>query len=232
MADAAFYRRWVLANGWSELLGLGTTALLGWVGTRFLTEATSPLLIALGAVAMVAKGTLIEGVVVGFAQGRELRRVLPTFRRHRWVLATATGAGVAWLLGMIPSTAMAFAPPPTDDAVSAEPPFGVILLLAAGMGLVLGPILALPQWWVLRRVVPGAWWWVAANAAAWAVGMAVIFGGIQLIPSDAGWAVAAAAVAVTCLLAGFAVGAVHGQVLVRLLGGVSPAVPSASTPSA
>ena len=220
MGDAAFYRRWVFANGWAELLGLGTTALFGWLGARWLTESASPVLVALGAVAMVAKGTLIEGAVVGFAQGRELGRVLPRFSHREWVVATAVGAGVAWLLGMAPSTVVALASPPTDTGVSAEPPVAVVLVLAAGMGLALGPILALPQWWVLRRMVPRAGWWVAANAAAWAVGMAVIFAGIQLIPNDASWFAAAAEVAVTCVLAGFAVGAVHGLMLVRLLRGV------------
>jgi hypothetical protein len=218
----AFYRRWVLANGWSELLGLGTTALLGWLATRFLTESPAPGLVLLGAAVMVAKGTLIEGVVVGVAQGRELRRVLPGFSVRAWVFATALGAGVAWTLGMIPSTLMAFTQPAaTDTPPPEEPPFGIILLLAAGMGLVLGPILGLPQWRVLRRFVPRAGWWVPANAAAWAVGMAVIFAGIQLIPDAAPWPVAAAAVGVACLLAGLSVGAIHGLVLVRLLRGVA-----------
>lgn len=221
MRPSEFYRRWVFANGWSELLGLGTTALLGWLATRVLTGSPSPGLVLLGAVLMVAKGTLIEGAVVGLAQGREVRRVIPDFPVRAWVLATALGAGVAWALGMVPSTAMALSQPATTDAPPPdEPPLAVILLLAAGMGLVLGPLLGLPQWRVLRRFVPRAGWWVAANAAAWAGGMAVIFAGIQLIPGGATWPVVAAAVGVTCLLAGLSVGAVHGLVMGRLLHGV------------
>lgn len=216
----AFYRRWVFANGWSELLGLGTTALLGWLGTRWLTESSSAILVTLGALVMVGKGALVEGATVGVAQGRELRRVLPGLSLRRWVLATAVGAGVAWLLGMIPSTVMSLTRSPADTPSTAEPPVGVTLLLAVGMGAVLGPILALPQWWVLRKHVSRAGWWVAANAAAWAVGMVVIFAGIQLIPNGASWPVAAAAVGITCLFAGVAVGAVHGLVMVRLLRGV------------
>jgi hypothetical protein len=50
----------------------------------------------------------------------------------------------------------------------------LVYLLAAAMGLVLGPVLGVPQWWVLRRHVAHAWWWIPANAAAWALGMPVI----------------------------------------------------------
>jgi hypothetical protein len=43
----------------------------------------------------------------------------------------------------------------------------VIYALAAGMGLILGTILGVPQWLALRRHVPKAGWWVPANALAW-----------------------------------------------------------------
>ena len=87
-------------------------------------------------VAAVALGTLLEGVVVGAAQWRVLREPLPALSRGSWVEATAIGAGLAWLLGMVPSTVISLlvgGAEATDAAVAsgtAEPPLGVILLAA------------------------------------------------------------------------------------------------------
>jgi uncharacterized protein (DUF1501 family) len=65
---------------------------------------------------MVLAGTLIEGVSVGTAQWLVLRRTLPALGWRAWTLATAAG----------PSPAVVYA-------------------LAALMGLVLGPVLGMPQ---------------------------------------------------------------------------------------
>jgi HlyD family secretion protein len=67
----SFYRRWILANGSSEALGLGTTFLIGravapWLASR------SPVDTLLGAAAAVVLGTLLEGVVVGLAQDLQI----------------------------------------------------------------------------------------------------------------------------------------------------------------
>jgi hypothetical protein len=89
--------------------------------------------------------------------------------------------------------------------------------MAAGMGLILGAILGVPQWRVLRRHLSGSGWWVPANAVAWAVAMPLIFlaAGMPL-PQDA-LAPLLAVVAAIIAGAGAIAGAIHGIVLVRLL---------------
>ena len=66
-----------------------------------LEVAGVPALVIFAGVAVAGIG---EGAVLGFAQSR----VLPLFVRgidaRRWVRFTALGAGVAWALGMLPST--------------------------------------------------------------------------------------------------------------------------------
>jgi hypothetical protein len=104
----AFYRRWIVANGWSEALGLGTTLLVGRAAAPWLA-ASRPAGELLSGVAAVVLGTLLEGTVVGAAQARVVGDALPGLRRRGWVCATMLGAGAAWLLGMVPSTVMAFA---------------------------------------------------------------------------------------------------------------------------
>jgi flagellar biosynthesis protein FliQ len=106
MRDHGFYLRWIGANCLGEALGLGTTFALGALIAPALGGDTSTATVLTGAVAAVLLGTLLEGVVVGFFQAQVLRRWLPTLPRRAWIVATAIGAGLAWLLGMIPSTIM------------------------------------------------------------------------------------------------------------------------------
>jgi hypothetical protein len=79
------------------------------------------------------------------------------------------GAVTGWLLGMLPSLFSAAATRRLNPWTIAPARAG------GGARLVAGPILAAFQVPELRRHVRGARWWLAANAAAWAVGMPVLF---------------------------------------------------------
>ena len=126
------------------------------------------------------------------------------------------GAFVAWSLGMIPSTMMTL-----GEETSSQPPLEindlVMYSLAAVMGLVLGPILGLPQWWVLRRHLHYAAWWIPANAVAWALGMVAIFVGTSFIPESDLTIGVVLIILLSLATAGAMVGAVHGWVLIWLL---------------
>lgn len=183
----------------------------------FLFAAEARWGIWISAIIVVIGSTLLEGTAVGWFQWSVLRRVLPSLSLKTWWLATAIGAFIAWTLGMIPSTFMASM---EEAAAAGPPPEPSDLLLytaAAGMGLVLGPILGLPQWWVLRRYVNDAWLWLPANAIAWAWGMIVIFAVVGMVAEIGFNALAVALILGGLLLAGAVVGAFHGYVLVKLL---------------
>ncbi|MEZ5420571.1 MAG: hypothetical protein R2708_24955 [Vicinamibacterales bacterium] len=213
------YRQWVLANGLSEAVGLGTTFALGTLLAPRLAAASGLVAVLGGAVLAVLLGTFLEGVVVGWAQGRVLARhssIAPT----AWIRASALGAGLAWLLGMVPSTVMALVAgdaPPGEATPMPEPGPLVTYALAAGLGAITGPILGAVQWRVLKTAVPHAGRWLWANALAWAVGMPVIFAGMDLVPWSGSAAARALALYLVCLVAGVAVGLVHGRVLLGLL---------------
>lgn len=219
VTGSTVWRRWVLANGAAEFVGLTSTLVM----TAGLFSANDGL--ALGAALLAAfmvalAGAAVEGVVVGFAQWRVLRRELPALRWRPWVRATAIGALVAWMLGMMPSTffqAMASSAETTASSASFDPPLALQLALAVVMGAVLGPVLGVPQWLALRGHVPRAGRWVLANAVAWAAGMPMIFLATSLIGADWTALQIGATVAAGCLAAGLVVGAVHGLWLVRML---------------
>jgi hypothetical protein len=239
-ADDRLWGRWVAANAWSELLGLGGSAALAIVLLG--SDGSGAVAIVVSAGLLVVLGTLLEGGLVGMAQWLVLRRARARLRATAWVGATAAGACVAWTLGMIPSTVMAL----RDGAGEAAPPDlggAAMIGLAFLMGLAVGPVLGFFQWLALRRHVARAGLWIPANAAAWALGMAIIFAGAGALPARAAATTIAAVMALTFLVAGAAVGAVHGLVLIHLLraeprgsrphtpgeGSASPARPDAAT---
>jgi hypothetical protein len=215
----ALWGRWVAANSLAELVGLGTTFLLGATLFAGIAAAEGTAAALLTALLMTVTGAF-EGLIVGLAQWSVLRRALPSVGRRAWVGATIAGAVFAWLLG---STAMLFGGMSSGAATGPaagqpqEPPAALMLVLAAALGLAAGLALSAAQGWVLRRHVAGAWRWLPANALAWAAGMPLIFAGVDLAQKAGSPARAALSMALAIALAGAVVGAIHGIALVSFL---------------
>lgn len=186
------------------------------IGALLLMNAQDTMGVVPAAALGVLAGTFLEGITVGTAQWLVLRRPIKSMRWYAWVLATAIGAFVAWTLGMIPSTFMV-AGAGSGGATPVQMSDLMIYALAAVMGFVLGPILGVPQWFVLRRHLPKAGWWILANALAWMVGMVIVFVGTNFISPEGINLNVALALLLFLFIAGAAVGAIHGLVLVWLL---------------
>ena len=215
--DSEFYRQWITANGWAEAGGLGGTLVIGWVLASSLDRVAGTTAILAGALGAIVLGTLLEGVVVGAAQAKVLHHRLHSLSRPAWVTASAIGAGLAWTVGLLPSTVMALAGHDASPAsVPVEPSPLVKYMLAAVLGAVTGPILGLAQWTVLRRRVRHAARWLVANAGAWAVGMVLVFAGMDVVPWSLGPIAVVPSIGLVCLATGLAVGAIHGRTLLWL----------------
>jgi hypothetical protein len=208
------YVPWVFANALGEMVGLGLTFAVG-IGSAQLTGESQGFGVAIGqGLLMVASGA-IEGVIVGSAQWWVLQGVFPEIGRKAWVAATLVGALVAWTFGSIPATLMNMNAEPTVTTL-AEPETALILLMAGLMGALLGIVLALAQWIVLRRHVRNAWWWLPANSAAWLLGMPVIFAAVDMAQNASSPGQALLIFVGALALTGAIVGAVHGIILVKL----------------
>jgi hypothetical protein len=222
MRRSRLYLRWIAANSLAELLGLGATFALD---VLLFTRLGDPktVLAALGMILLTTATGVVEGTVVGLLQWSVLRAPFPQIARRAWLAATLAGALIAWFLGSLPSTLKGLGS--DQSGASQEPETWLMMLLAAAMGLVLGLILGLPQWRILRRAAPRAWVWLPANAAAWALGMPVIFAAVGLAyrtgTVGGGIAVMSGALALT----GAIVGAVHGVAVVWLAGKAASAKP-------
>ena len=154
-----FLGRWV---GWvtaGEVAGFIAPAVVGAV--TFSDGAADAVAPVAGVAAMVAAGA-VEGTALGLAQAHVLGRTLPRLPRAAWVGATAAGAAVAWIVGMLPSTLY--------DTWSRWPA-GLAILAGVLAATVLLCSIGTAQWFVLRHHVEHAGRWVGAVALAWGVGL-------------------------------------------------------------
>jgi hypothetical protein len=208
------YPRWVLANSLAELVGLGATFAIGMGLFSGLDETSGAAPTIMSALLMTSSG-VIEGVVVGLAQWWVLRDLWPAISWRSWAPATVVGALVAWFLGSLPMTLAGLSGADQGQPVQ-EPEAAAMTLLAAGMGLVAGLVLAFPQWRVLRTTARRAWLWLPANSVAWAAGMPIIFAAVDLAIERGTVVGGVVTMAVALLVAGAVVGAIHGTALVYL----------------
>ncbi len=205
LAGWPLWWRWTVATATGELLGFAVPAAVGALAVTGLAGLpTVPR--ALATLALVALAGVVEGAALGLAQWLVLRRALPPSAACAWALPTALAAGLAYILGFAPSTLDDLGAP-TPAVIAAWVLVAVPLLLSIGLA----------QWTALRRYVPRAGQWVAANALGWLLGLPFTFAGIALVPDGSPIAAYIAAGAVSGWLMGAAVGAVTGLALVRLL---------------
>jgi hypothetical protein len=212
--NLSLWLRWVLVNSIGEMIGLGATFAIGFVLFSRLGEPQG-VLAAIGMALLMTSSGLLEGAVVGLAQWLVMYRSIYGISRRAWVMATIIGALVAWALGSLPMT-MASLGSQGQQAAGSEPPAYFMFLMEVAMGLVAGSILGLPQWAVLRQRVEGAWLWIPANSIAWAIGMPMVFAGVDLAQKVESRVAAVVTMALVVAITGAVVGAVHGLALVKL----------------
>jgi hypothetical protein len=206
--------RWVAANGVGEMLGLGGTfaVLAALINLTSGLPGVSQVLLSF--VLAVLTGS-IEATIISLLQWSIIRHIFPTLKFRAWWCATVVGALAAYVAGYLPSTIMNLGEQTSQMPVS-EPPQWIQLLLAGGLGLVTGAILSFAQWLVLRKHVAHAGVWLPANMVAWAVGMPIIFWGMDLAMRGRPLMHTVGIIAGMLLLTGMVVGAVHGLFLLAL----------------
>ena len=127
----------------------------------------------------------IIGLLTGILQYILLRRYLLHMRW--WIATTFLGWLMPFVIGFIFSGVFI----PGNSTVR----------IVLGM-IVLGTTVALPQWWLLRKRVQHAWWWVLVFGLAWGmVGLYDLFTLYDLFPVLLGFAVVLAiATSIACWL--------------------------------
>jgi len=145
-AHWGFWLQWVLAS------------IVGWWALSLPVSAIAPVV---GAMPVVS-GSIV-GAGVGIMQWLVLRR-----RFHRagwWVLASTMGWAVGWAVGqnLIEPVTMFLAK--YEEALG-----GRSVVTLSVLGVMVGGVAGIMQWFVLRRWVYRAGWWILANIVGWTTG--------------------------------------------------------------
>ena len=215
-SESLFFRRWVLACGAAEFLGIGAAGVVAGLTLYWIGEPTT-IAEKIGVLAaMVAAGS-VEGWLVGAFQAGVLVEKIPNLSRAAWIRATMLVAAAGWFLGMLPSTLLSGSQVSDPQPVQVEPSLWVVALAAVGMGLVLGAIFGWAQQRVLRRYVSGSSRWIVANSLAWGAGLWWVYLGASWPDgSEPIWQIMLSAV-VSGVLMGLTVGVVTGLFLKKML---------------
>ena len=116
-------------------------------------------------------GFIIGEGAIGVALGLGQWLVLRQWVREPgwWIWASTVGWAIGWILIITE-----ILPPPQA---------GIIAALLAGA--VLGLMLGVAQWFILRRLVDSAGWWVLVSTTGWAIGFSGLLG-ITVVGTVAG----------------------------------------------
>jgi hypothetical protein len=106
----------------------------------------------------VAVWGAVVGALLGIAQWLVIRRLIA--RSVWWIVVTTIG----WILGLVIGTI-----------------FHIIALGAIGTGVVVGGIVGVLQFTVLRRYCFNSGWWVVASMAGWTLCLLIVSIGQQII---------------------------------------------------
>lgn len=149
---------------------------------------------------------LVTGAAHGLAMGAAQSVLLKSrfgVARYAWVYASGAGAAIAWALGSIALFA-------GDEPWTAAQLAGILF---AG-GALLGSVVGLAQWTVLRRSFAHSVFWIPANGIAWVAASALAWAAMESLPPDPGSMQILGAAAAGTLAAGIAVGSITGLCLV------------------
>lgn len=157
MNERRFFLRWLWTVSLGETAGFLLPAVVG-VSTASSGSLSFPFVVSSGAV---------EGAILGWSQWLVLRHRLPDLSGKRWILLTAVGAVLAYVIGLAPST---FAALWQRWPVGVQ--VGALILLAV---ILLGSI-GFTQWLELRHWIMRAYLWMPITALAWALALGVFLG--------------------------------------------------------
>lgn len=164
--------RWITVTVLGEAIGFGGAMAVGRGVFSLVGEPGTGALAELFMLGLSATAGLVEGACLGLAQWLVLRRIFPRLPLRHWVLFTAVGAALAWVIGMGAGT----------HAPALAPPAVVLVVIVMAAGLVLGALLGAAQALALRRHIGGVGPWIFASALGWMIGLLFAFIGVAMTP--------------------------------------------------
>lgn len=179
-----FLLQWILATASGVTVGKYLGTLVGAFG-----------FVAGFPVALAVSG-LVVGTIVGIMQRLVLRQQ-QVDQVERWVLVNAVGGTLGAAVA---------------GAVISILPINIIFYVGSTVaGVMTGTVVGIMQWFILRRWVYRARWWVLANTIGWTVGEVLLWAAI--------WAMGGGRVIVSGVVTGFLT--LKGEVVILISGAVT-----------
>ncbi|MEQ8705941.1 MAG: hypothetical protein RIC19_18575 [Phaeodactylibacter sp.] len=210
---ANIWKRWMLACGSGEFLGIVAAAAIAIGYQLLLGEPSTPSDRMLHLFFMLLAG-VIEGGILAYFQYRLIGKLFPEIAWKQWLSYTIAAAVSGWMLGIQP--VLLITGNGATEAMAAPSP-AVYYSMAALTGLLLGTLFGYFQWLPLKGLRKEAMLWIPANALGWAVGMVFIFLGASLPDEAMAWPLILLPGAMGGILGGWSVGAITGFFLLRIL---------------
>lgn len=210
-----YWKKWTLACTAGELLGMGAVALIAVTYNRWVGEPLTPADKALQLLVVVFAGAA-GGFLLGYWQWRVLRLKFPKMPAREWIGYTMAIAMLGWLLGMLPSLLLTLGNAPIPPR-PVESPMVLILVGAMAMGLFLGAMFGLFQWFAFHKYARESIQWVTGNSLGWGLGMMFIFAAATWPDESTPLSGIIAAGIVGGSLAGLSVGAITGIYLNKII---------------
>ena len=216
MAPSSLYRRWVVANGLSEGLGLATIFIVGDLMAGVIVDIDYDVRAAVAVAVALLLGMLAEGIVVATAQAWVIRSVTAGFPWRPWVVATTLAVGLTWLLDAIGGV-VALVAPQLLAGVSREVNPLAFQVLTTVTGATSGLVVGVLQRSVMPATFRRARQWIWANVVAWALAMPLLGAGLSAIPWQGSRLVTWCALFLVCGSAGLMTGGITGVTLIKLV---------------
>jgi hypothetical protein len=208
-------KKWTFFCAFGELSGIAIAGTIAFFVNTAVGEPQTLVQKLAVLISMLVAGA-IEGSLLGWFQWKILKEITK-IRKAEWMRATILVAVLGWFRGMLPS--LFFVPPAGPEGSVGSGLFDDPLVFAAmciGSGLVLGAIFGTFQYFVLRKYMSNAAWWILANALGWGVGLGWIYAGASLPDEQSGLVLNIVAGASGGILAGLSVGVITGLFLRKL----------------
>jgi hypothetical protein len=210
------WKKWTLNCAAGEVIGIASAGLIAYLVNTLIGEPTNLDEKLLVLVAMLLAG-FVEGGALAWFQYRILRTKFTSMRQKEWMFYTVLVAVLGWFWGMLPSL---FLIPQQingqgESNWDLSNPF-LFSAMSIGMGLVLGAIFGIFQWFPLRKHAEKAYLWIIANALGWGLGLAWIFTFASIPTEESSMLFVVLMGAIGGILAGLSLGAVTGYFLERL----------------
>lgn len=214
MERRQFWIKWTINCALGELIGIACAGSIAFLTTMYFGEPETIGIKFLTLFAMIIAGT-IEGTVLSLFQWHILVKRISSIPRKEWMLYTIMVAVLGWVIGMTPSLFFV-----TEDAdpqgVPVEPDPVIYYMMSIILGICLGALFGLFQWFVLKKYVKKASRWILANMMGWTLGMFFIFLFASIPDENSSLPFIILSGAIGGILAGVSVGIVTGRTLLSL----------------